>query len=161
MIHSSSHADHLKHLRVALTRIRKANMRLNLKKCIFASNSVQYLGHTVTASGIRPGKENTEAIAKASMPELQKKLRSFLGLANYFRSYIPGFAKLAAPLFRLTRKDSPWAEHTPLLATARMAFEAIKKAIVSEPCMAFPSCCLLYTSPSPRDKRQSRMPSSA
>ena len=42
MIHSSLHADHLKHLRVALTRIRKAHMGLNLKKCIFASNSVQY-----------------------------------------------------------------------------------------------------------------------
>ena len=78
-------------------------MRLNLKKCIFASNSVQYLGQTVTAGGIKPGKEKTEAIAKASVPESQKKLRYFLGLANYFRSYIPGFAKLAAPLFRLTK----------------------------------------------------------
>ena len=97
------------------------------------------MGHTVTAS------EKTETIAKASVPESQKKLRSFLGLANYFRSYIPGFAKLAAPLFRLMRKDSPWVEGTPLPATASAVFEAIKKAIVSEPCMAFPSRDGKYT----------------
>ena len=107
MIHSKSHADHLRHIREALRRIRAAHMRLNLQKCIFVSSSVQYLGHTITAKGIMPGKEKTEAIAKASAPTCQKKLRSFLGLANYFRA------------------------------------------------------CLLYTSPSPRDKRQSRMPSSA
>ena len=166
-------------------------MRLNLQKCIFVSNSVQYLGYTITAKGITPGKEKTEAIAKASPPTCQKKLRSFLGLANYFRQYIPRFAQLAAPLFQLTRKSTDWRDNTPLPPQAQSAFEQIRAAIVSKPCMAYPSRsgkytlqvdaaqgdaknagglgavlmqtqpCLLYTSPSPRDKRQSRMPSSA
>ena len=102
MIHSRLHDDHLRHVREALKRIRSAHMRLNLQKCIFVSSSVQYLGHTIMARGITPGKEKTDAIAKASAPNCQKKLRSFLGLANYFRMYIPRFAQLAAPLFRLT-----------------------------------------------------------
>ena len=146
-------------------------MRLNLKKCIFVSTSVQYLGHMVSAKGVTPGKEKTNAIAKASEPSCQKKLRSFLGLANYFRSYFPRFAQWAAPLFQLMRKCSEWKENTPLPDGARAAFKKIKAAIVSQTCMAYPrrdrkytlqvDTCLLYTSPSPRDKRQSRMPSSA
>ena len=120
-------------------------MCLNLKKCIFVSSSVQYLGHTVTAKGVTPGKEKTDAIAKASEPSCQKKLRSFLGLANYFHSYIPRYAQLADPLFQLTRKASEWKENTPLPDEARAAFEKIKAAIVSKPCMAYPSRKGKYT----------------
>ena len=78
-------------------------------------------------------------MADASEPTTHKKLRSFLGLANYFRSYIPRFAQTAAPLFKLTRKDADWAEGTPLPPEAKTAFEAIKRAISSPPCMAYPS----------------------
>ena len=72
LIHCRNHDDHLCHVREALRHIRAAHMRLNIQKCIFVSNSVQYLGHTVTAHGITPGKEKIEAIAKASEPNRQK-----------------------------------------------------------------------------------------
>jgi len=62
LVHSRDHASHIRHLAVALNRIRLAHLRLNPKKCIFAATSVQYLGHTITANGVMPGKDKTAAI---------------------------------------------------------------------------------------------------
>ena len=140
LVHSANHTLHIQHLSSALSRIRAAHLRLNAKKCIFAATSVQYLGHTLSASGVRPGSCKIKAIRDCLPPTSQKQLKAFLGLANYFRNYIKGFSSLAAPLFALTRKSSGWPLIGPSLPQAALsAFHAIKSAISSQPVLAYPS----------------------
>jgi hypothetical protein len=108
LVHSRSHKEHLKHLSAAIHKIGAANLRLNPKKCVFGSDSVEYLGHTLSGDRVRPWQDKAKAMQTAQLPRSVKELRSFCGLANYFRSYIVQFAIKAAPLFKLTRQDSKW-----------------------------------------------------
>ena len=145
LVHSASHEDHVTHIKTALSRLRAAHLRLNAKKCTFGASSVQYLGHTITAEGVKPGKNKTEALLDCQPPKTVKQLRAFLGLANYFRLFINNFAERAAPLFRLTRKDANWTENHPLPPPAATAFEDIKKSLCSGPVLAFPNRTGRYT----------------
>ena len=139
LIHSRSHKEHIAHIRVALSRLRSAHLRLNPGKCIFAATSVQYLGHTISSDGVTPGRSKTDAVDSCLPPTSIKQLKSFLGLANYFRQFIKNFARRAAPLFRLTRKDSTWDKSSTIPPDAMRAFEDIKKAICSRPLLAYPT----------------------
>jgi hypothetical protein len=105
LVHSRSH---LKHLSAAIDKIRAANLWLNPKKCVFGSDSLEFFGHTLSGDGVRPGQDKAKAMQTAQPSRSVKELRSFCGLANYFRSNIVQFAIKAAPLFKLTRKDSDW-----------------------------------------------------
>lgn len=138
LIHSKNHTSHLQHLRVAVDRIGAANLRLNPRKCTFGSSKVEYLGHTLTSTGIRPGNDKAKAVAEADTPKSLKQLRSFLGLANYFRQYIPNYSRIASPLHALTQKDSPW-KNGPLPVEAGQAFRKLKSLISSRPLMAYPN----------------------
>jgi hypothetical protein len=108
LVHSRTHKEHLKHLSAAINKIGATNLRLNPKKCVFGLDSVEYLGHTLSGDGVIPGQDKAKAMQTAQPPRSVKELRSFCGLANYFRSYIVQFAIKAAPLFRLARQDSDW-----------------------------------------------------
>ena len=145
LVHSASHAEHIRHVGVALQRLRLAHLRLNPGKCIFAATSVQYLGHTISAAGVQPGKSKTDAITSCQPPSTAKQLKSFLGLANYFRQFIHDFAKRAAPLFHLTRKEVDWKSGNPMTPRALAAFEDLKAAITSRPLLAYPTAHLRFT----------------
>ena len=138
LIHSKNHRLHLKHLCTAVDRIGAANLRLNPAKCTFGASKVEYLGHTLTDQGIRPGTDKAKAVAEASVPSSLKQLRSFLGLANYFRQYIPNYSRIASPLHALTQKDSAW-KNGPLPSLAERAFHKLKSLISSRPLMAYPN----------------------
>jgi transposase InsO family protein/ribonuclease HI len=138
LVHSPDETTHAQHVRMALQRIRKHKLKINLEKCVFMAKEVQYLGHTLSGEGIRPGKDKTQAIKEAKPPANVKQVRSFMGLANYFRSFIPGFAVKAAPMFALTRADSQW-EGGELPPAALRTFEFLRQAIISEPILRFHS----------------------
>ena len=97
--------DHLIKLKEVLAQLRKAGLRLKPKKCQFAQLEVTYLGHVVSAQGIRTDPKKLEAVQKFPVPAEVKSLRSFLGLASYYRKFIPIFSKIAGPLHALTKKD--------------------------------------------------------
>jgi hypothetical protein len=84
LVHSRSHEEHSRHLSAAIDKIGAANLRLNPKKCVFGSDSVEYLGHTLSGDGVRPGQNKAKAMQTAQPPRSVKELRSFCGLANYF-----------------------------------------------------------------------------
>jgi hypothetical protein len=104
LVHSRSYKEHLKHLSAAINKIGAANLGLNPKKYVFGSDLVEYLGHTLSGDGVRQGQDKAKAMQTAQPPRSVKELRSFCGLANYFRSYIVQFSIKAAPLFKLTRR---------------------------------------------------------
>jgi hypothetical protein len=137
LVHSSSHEEHLKHLAEAIDRIGGANLRLNPNKCIFGAAEVEYLGHTITSKGVRPGTDKAAAVKEATPPATPRELKSFLGLANYFRGYIKDFSRKAAPLFALTREDSTW-QRGALPHSGLEAFHSLRREIAARPVMAFP-----------------------
>jgi hypothetical protein len=143
LVHSQTHEQHLKHLAAAVDKIGTANLRLNPKKCVFGSDSVEYLGHTLSGDGVRPGQDKAKAMQSAQPPRSVKELRSFCGLANYFRSYIVQFAIKAAPLFSLSKQDSDWkgGEMPP---EAESAFLRLRDEISGRPVMAYPNATGQY-----------------
>lgn len=78
--------------------------KLRLEKCHFAQRKVKYLGHLVTADGIKPDPEKIAAVKRYRVPVNTKEVKGFLGLAGYYRRFIAGFSDLAKPLTSLLRK---------------------------------------------------------
>jgi hypothetical protein len=97
LVHSANWFDHLDHLEIAFKTLRQHNLKMNLDKCSFGQEEVAYLGHTITARGVKPGLDKSAMIRDTQPPTSISRLRGFLGLANYFRNYIPSFSLLAAP----------------------------------------------------------------
>jgi len=127
LIFSRSFEEHLLHVSMVLEALREANLQIKADKCTWFVREVDYLGHHLSASGVTPTGEKTQAIANARPPKNLKELRSFLGLANYYRRFILDFAKIAKPLNFLLQLDVSWhwAEEQQL------AFEKLKSALVN------------------------------
>lgn len=104
-------------------------LEINWKKSEVLTTKVEYLGHVVQDGEIKPSTEKTEAVVKFPEPKTVKQLKSFMGLASYFRKYIPYFAKIASPLTNLLKKDHNFTfedEH-------RYAFNILKEKLGSSP----------------------------
>jgi hypothetical protein len=129
LIHSTTHEAHIADLRKTIQRTHIRGLALNPKKCIFGSTTVEYLGHTISSDGVRSGKDKTQAMKDITEPKTMKQLKSILGLANYFRSYVKGFARVASDLTALTRQNTKWKDAEGLPKRSKEAFEAIKAAI--------------------------------
>jgi hypothetical protein len=108
VIFSESFDQHLKDLEEVFDRLRAANLTLNKNKCHFLRDEFQYLGHIVSEEGIRPDPKKVEAILKMRPPKNAKEMRSIMGSCSYFRKFIPHFAELSAPLYKLTQINQPF-----------------------------------------------------
>jgi hypothetical protein len=136
LVHSNTHEKHLQILEQVLDQLRQNHLKINLDKCIFGNKEVSYLGFTLTLEGIKPRKNKLKAIQGAKAPTNIKTICSFMGLCNFFWTHIKDFAIIAAPLFKLTRKDSGYKGGL-LPGPAMNAFINLWKQLVSEPVMAF------------------------
>lgn len=129
VIFSSSFAEHLRRLDEVLSCLASAGLQLNTKKCHFATRSIQVLGHVVSKECIRPDPEKVAAVVEFPHPQQQKALRSFLGLASYFRRFVRNFATVASPLNKLLHSGTSfqWSDD------CEEAFQQLKAALTSEP----------------------------
>ena len=107
-IFSQTFKDHIQHLHEVFTRIRKAGLKLNLKKCTFWMKWLPFLGHVIEAKGISPDPEKIIAIQNILPPKNVTQLWSFLGLAGYYRRFIQGFSAIAQPLNQLLHIDTKY-----------------------------------------------------
>lgn len=103
-----------------------------VKKCLFRKSELFYLGHVVSASGIRPNPDQVAAIVKAPPPGDATALRSFLGLTGWYSKFIPGHASVVEPLRALLRADAPfqWTD------AANEVFTHLKELIATSPALA-------------------------
>ena len=90
-------------MRTALERLRTAKLYGRLHKCEFFQQSVEYLGYTVSSTGIKASEDKIRAIVDWPQPTSVRDIRSFLGLANYYRRFVKDFSKIARPLTDLTQ----------------------------------------------------------
>ena len=91
----------MSHLEKVSTRIQEAGLRLRPEKCLFATEKIDYLGHTLTPFGVQPNDRNVKAVNELPTPNNLKEVRSFVGMANFYGRHIPKMATLARPLTEL------------------------------------------------------------
>nr|XP_025035341.1 uncharacterized protein LOC112544063 [Pelodiscus sinensis] len=136
VIFSESWEEHLGHITNVLGALRKAGLTANPKKCQFGRAEVSYLGYTVGRGKLKPLVDKVQAVRDHPVPTTKRKVRQFLGLAGYYRRFIPNFSSLAAPLTDLTRKGQP--ERVRWTPTCEGAFRELKDRLVSAPVLAQP-----------------------
>lgn len=138
LVHSPTVEAHLADLERCLERLIQHNLKLNLKKCQFLAEEVPYLGFTLSAAGVKPGRLKLQAVEEFPEPQTPRQIRQFTGLANYFRHMIPHFSLLSGKLTALLCKDNAW-KHGPLPIDARKAFKELQRQLTREPILGFPS----------------------
>ena len=135
LVFSKTEAEHLEHLRHVLGLIRENQLYCKLSKCSFFQRELEYLGHLVGAQGVRVNPAKVTAVEQFPRPKNVSELRSFLGLANYFRKFIRDYAKIAAPLTGQTGKNHilQWD------GASDQAFKLVKKRLTEAPVLALPN----------------------
>lgn len=108
LIPSKTISEGLSKLDRVLTALAKAGFSLNIKKCRFFQTQITYLGQDISEDGVRPGKTKVEALLNAPSPKNVKQVRQYLGLAGYFRKYIPNFVSRTSCISKLTRNSEPF-----------------------------------------------------
>ncbi len=134
IVFSDSFEQHLEHLEIVFKKLQDANLYLNPEKCQLVQERINYLGHVISSKGIETNGDKTEAIRAMEPPRNLKQLRSFLGMAGYYRRFIRDFATLADPLHKLLKKDKDWEWNDQ----CRYAFLELKNRLSSAPILAFP-----------------------
>lgn len=124
-------------LDLSLAALVKAGFTINLKKCRFFVTSIEYLGWIISADGVRPSETKIKALVHSPIPNTVKQVRQFMGLASYFRKFIPEFAARTACITKLTKTGQKW-EWGDEQDTAR---KYIIEKLISEPilCIFYPS----------------------
>lgn len=104
LVYSKNLDDHWKHLEQVFTLMKANHLYAKDSKCFFAVNKIEYLGHFISAEGIATDPNKIKAIAQWPSPQNLKQLRSFLGLAGYYRKFVRNYAILCRPLTNLLQK---------------------------------------------------------
>ena len=106
LVYSNSYLEHEQHLRQVLSTLREHQLYAKVSKCEFWLKEVVFLGHVISAQGILVDPRKVEVVLKWERPKNVTEIRSFLGLAGYYRRFIEGFSTIAIPMTRLTRKET-------------------------------------------------------
>ena len=107
VIFSNTFEEHLQHFRSVLQLLQTAGVSLRLDKCTFFTKSINYLGHVVRPGKLAAAMDTCKAVEGFPEPRTITDVRSFLGLCNVFRRFVKDFARIAAPLNAMLKKDRP------------------------------------------------------
>ncbi|CAL1388171.1 unnamed protein product [Linum trigynum] len=135
LVYSRSEEEHREHLRIILQILREKQLYAKFSKCDFWMDQVIFLGHIVSGRGIEVDPKKVEAVVKWEPPRSVPELRSFLGMAGYYRRFIEGFSIIASPLTKLLRKDHPYVWNSECQAS----FEELKTKLTTAPVLALPA----------------------
>ena len=123
VIYSNNVQEHLMHLEEIFRRLEAAGLKLKPQKCQFGLDQIQYLGHNIGRKGLAPFAEKVKAVREFPTPTSITQVKSFLGLANYYRKFIKDFSRLAKPLNEICKKSKTfvWTE------AAQESFNELKR----------------------------------
>ena len=131
VVFSQTWEENLQHLEAVFVRLEEAGLTARPKKCQFRMSQCIYLGHVVGGGRVEVQRAKVEAVMKLPRPQTKKDVRSFLGLAGYYRKFIPDYATMAVPLTDLTRKNQPTT--VEWTAECETAFAKLKEKLCEAP----------------------------
>jgi len=137
---AQSFANQLHNMRSVLIRFRDAGLKIKPKKCKLMCKEVSYLGHVFSASGVAPDPAKFSVIKTWPTPRSATDVRRFVGLASYYRRFIPKFAEIADPLHGLTKKKVPFS----WTGECQAAFEKLQDYLVTAPILQYPDPSLPF-----------------
>ncbi|KAD7476918.1 hypothetical protein E3N88_00054 [Mikania micrantha] len=134
LIYSKNKKEHEQHLKTVLELLKEEQLYAKFSKCEFWLREVQFLGHVINSDGIHVDPAKIEAIKNWDVPTTPTEIRSFLGLAGYYRRFISNFSKIALPLTKLTQKSEPfvWTQKQ------EEAFQTLKQRLCNAPILTLP-----------------------
>ena len=134
LIYSKNEEDHAKHLRIVLQRLRDHQLYAKFSKCEFWLGSVKFLGRTISNEGIAVDPSKVQEVMDWKPPTSVHQIRSFLGLAGYYRRFIPDFSRIAKPMTELLKKGVKfvWDEK------CEKAFHTLREQLTTAPVLAQP-----------------------
>ncbi|WVZ84291.1 LOW QUALITY PROTEIN: hypothetical protein U9M48_031341 [Paspalum notatum var. saurae] len=133
LVYSKNEKEHEEHLRIVLSRLREHKLYAKFSKCAFWLKEVAFLGHILSAKWSSIPKK-VEDVLNWKQPQTVTEIRSFLGLAGYYRRFIKDFSKIAKPMTALTQKNAKFAWSPK----CEEAFGTLKKLLTSAPVLAQP-----------------------
>lgn len=135
VIFSKDLDTHIEQIQNFFNRLREANLRLQSEKCQFLSTEIGYLGHIISADGVKPDDKKVESVRKFPIPKNVTNVRQFLGLAGYYRRFIKDFSLIAEPLIKLLKKEEAfiWGPEQ------QNSFEILKETLCIAPILQFPN----------------------
>jgi transposase InsO family protein len=127
-------AEHMDHVEKILRRLHSVGLEASAKKCRFAYGELLFVGHIVGKGQIKPDPEKLKAVKEFPVPTTTTELKGFLGLANYYRRFVDGFASTAKPLYEQLKKNVKfeWSQ------SRQLAFQELKRALTRAPCLFAP-----------------------
>jgi hypothetical protein len=134
LVYSKSLEEHTQHLQAVLELLRRDSWQVKLNKCSFGQTQISYLGHVINSQGVASDPQKISKVASWPTPQNSKDVRSFLGLAGYYRKFVQHFGIIARPLFNLLKKNMPfvWTSETDT------AFQLLKNKLVEAPVLKLP-----------------------
>jgi hypothetical protein len=127
-------SEHNSKLRDVFQKLREFNLKIEPDKCEFLKEELNYLGHVVTAECVKPDNEKIKAVIDFPIPQTQKDIKSFLGLAGYYRKFIADFSAIARPMTDLLKKDNEWI----WAEKEQASFDLLKFKLTNEPLLQYP-----------------------
>lgn len=147
LVFSKSIEEHFARLDIVFSKLKQHGLKMKPSKCWFFQKSVKYLGHIVSSEGISTDPDKTAAVKSWAKPTTEKELRSFLGMAGYYRRFVKDFSKIARPLHELTSggKKSTKKKKVKRISIPESwtkecddAFETLKQKLTSSPVLGYP-----------------------
>ncbi|XP_073119566.1 uncharacterized protein [Henckelia pumila] len=134
LIYSKDREEHSQHLKTILGVLRDRKLYAKFEKCKFWLERVPFLGHIISKSGVEVDPSKVQAVKEWSVPRNTSEIRSFLGLAGYYRKFIKGFSSIVVPLTALTKKNAKFIWKPE----CQESFDVLKKALTTAPVLAMP-----------------------
>lgn len=133
LVYSRTWQEHLEHVRIIFDLLQQHRLFVKKKKCEFGREELEYLGHIISAAGVKVDQSKIKAMVDWPPLTTVTELRGFLGLTGYYQKFVENYGIIARPLTNLLKKGKlEWT------APAETAFEALKTAMTSTPTLALP-----------------------
>ena len=134
---SETEEEHRTLLHHVFERLRTQGLMVNPKKCVFGVDNLQFLGHHVSAEGLKPSKSNVVAIVNYESPQTRRQLRRFLGMVQFYARFVPHLAELFDPLYALTRSDC--SARIVWTSESNACFQKVKDSLANSTVLVHPS----------------------